>query len=410
MIAPRWEFEKANPRSVRRDPFEAEFFTGEEENEEVFGRTDSLVREAIQNSLDARIDGRPAEVRFALSRPENEVPAARLVPYLLGLPRHMQALGNEVLRLEPFLPMTWLVVEDFNTKGLIGDPARSSDPDTYPEREAFYWFWRNVGRSGKSGTDRGRWGLGKTVFPATSRINALFGLTVRHDDGRALLMGQAVTKSHDLDGRSYEPEAFFHACEAGSPIQMPVENSGVIRRFIEDFRLQRGLAQPGLSVVVPYPFATLKATELLRSVIVHYFVAIARGELVVRVEGPDLPEQRIDAGTIRERALELEWKGRRAEKKHAPPPFDLVDRALAAQKNSLDSLKRAGTSKVPEWHEDLFPEGMRDRLRADLQAQKPIAVRVPMTVELKSGGLTDCFFDVNDPLKARSIGLISAVL
>src|SRR5262245_16905575 len=77
MSEPRWEFEKANPRSVRRDPFEAEFFTGEEENEEVFGRTDSLVREAIQNSLDARIDDRPAEVRFALSHSETAVPTAR---------------------------------------------------------------------------------------------------------------------------------------------------------------------------------------------------------------------------------------------------------------------------------------------------------------------------------------------
>ena len=394
MIEPLWEFEKANPRSVRRDPFEAEFFTGEEENEEVFGRTDSLVREAIQNSLDARIDDRPAEVRFALSRSETAVPTARLDSYLRGLPRHMQALGNDVLRQPPFAPMTWLVVEDFNTKGLIGDPARSSDPDTNPEREAFYWFWRNVGRSGKSGTDRGRWGLGKTVFPATSRINALFGLTVRHDDGRALLMGQAVTKSHDLDGRSYEPEAFFHACEPGSLIQMPVEDSGVIRRFIEDFRLQRGLAQPGLSVVVPYPFATLKASELLRSVIVHYFVAIMRGHLVVRVEGPDCPERIVDASTIRERALELVWDGRRAEKKHAAPPFELVKRALDAQRNGLVELKRAGTTRVPEWNEDLFPDGLREQLRADLQAEKPIALRVPMTVEMKVGGLKDCFFDV----------------
>src|SRR5262249_60127015 len=114
MNEPLWEFEKANPRSVRRDPFEAEFFTGEEETEEVFGRTDSLVREAIQNSLDARVDDRPAEVRFALSQPETALPTTRLDPYLRGLTRHMHSLGNEVLREPPFAPMTWLVVEDFN--------------------------------------------------------------------------------------------------------------------------------------------------------------------------------------------------------------------------------------------------------------------------------------------------------
>lgn len=405
MVQPRWEFEKVNPRSVRRDPFEAEFFTGEEETEEVYGRTDSLVREAIQNSLDARIDDRPAEVRFALSQPEAAVPPDRLAPYLEGLTRHMQALGNEVLREEPFPPMTWLAIEDFNTRGLTGDPARSSDPDAHPEREAFYWFWRNVGRSGKSGTDRGRWGLGKTVFPATSRINALFGLTVRYDDRRALLMGQAVTKSHDLDGRSYEPEAFFHACESGSPVQMPVEDEVVIRRFIRDFRLRRTLDQPGLSVVVPYPFPTLKAIELLRSVIVHYFVAILRGELIVRIEGPGIPERVIDASTIRELAHGLEWTGRRAEKKHAPPPLDLVERALSRQKEGLASLKCAGDTRVPEWNAGLFPDGLRQSLIDDLQENRPIALRVPLTVELKAGGIEECFFDVfieRDPALQRS--------
>jgi hypothetical protein len=42
---------------VRRDAFEAECCTGDEGRDEVFGRIDAPVREAIQNSLNARRNG-----------------------------------------------------------------------------------------------------------------------------------------------------------------------------------------------------------------------------------------------------------------------------------------------------------------------------------------------------------------
>lgn len=391
----RWEFEKANPRSVRRDPFEAEFFTGEEESEEVFGRTDSLVREAIQNSLDARTsDHLPAIVRFAISNSGDELRSDRAQPYLLGLLSHMRELGNETLSGSVPPAMSWLAVEDFNTRGLTGEPSRSSDPIQDPEKEAFYWFWRNVGRSGKSGTDRGRWGLGKTVFPATSRINAMYGLTIRSDDHRALLMGQAVTKSHDLNGESFEPEAFFHDAAQSSAIQMPCEDPKRIAAFVEDFNLRRHEGQPGLSIVVPYPFQRLQAKEILRSVIVHYFLAILRGQLVVSVEGPGCPERTVNRDSLQTIAMELDWNGRRAEKKHSPPPFDLAIWAIEKQSTLIDTLNRAGQTRVPEWSAELFPEGMQERLRSELQQGARVALRIPMTVELKDNGLTECYFDV----------------
>ena len=395
-IGPFWEFERVNPRNVRRDPFEAAFFTGEEESEEVYGRTDSLVREALQNSLDARIDERPAIVRFAISNHAQILPAEAALRYLHGLPEHLHVLGNEFVSERSLThPMTWLVVEDFNTRGLTGDPARTSDPAEAPEQEAFYWFWRNVGRSGKGGTDRGRWGLGKTVFPAASAINALFGLTIRHDDQRTLLMGQAITKAHTLDGIDYQPEAFFHDGRRDGGVQMPCEDSAWLSQFVDDFSLRRSGGKPGLSVVVPYPFPRLKARELLRSVVVHYFLAIMKGELVVRVEGPDCPETVLDCETIRAIADGIQWdQRRRAQKKHAPPPFDFVEWAIAQQKAGLSSLNLAGQRLVPEWSDELFPTGLRERLRGELSAGHRICVRVPMTVELKQGAAEESAFDV----------------
>ena len=395
-IRPLWEFEKVNPRNVRRDPFEAAFFAGEEESEEVYGRTDSLVREVLQNSLDARIDERPAEVRFAISLPSQRLALDIASRYLHGLPEHLEVMENEIVNARSGTPpMTWLAIEDFNTRGLTGDPARTSDPSEDAEREAFYWFWRNIGRSGKGGTDRGRWGLGKTVFPAASAINALFGLTIRHDDERRLLMGQAVTRAHTLNSVDYQPEAFFHDNRVGDGVQMPCEDPAWLSQFVDDFSLKRRGGQPGLSVVVPYPFSRLKAKELLRSVVVHYFLAIIRGELIVRVEGPDCPETVLNRDTIRMVTDGIEWDNRRrAQKKHAAPPFDLVEWAIETKKTDIRSLNLAGRTRVPEWTDELFPTGLREQLRGELSAGQRICARVPMTVELKQGVFQETAFDV----------------
>ena len=57
-----------------------------------------------------------------------------------------------------------------------------------------FYFWRNRGRSKKSEDSRGRWGLGKLVFPHSSQINTFFGLTKRDDDKESYLMGTADLK------------------------------------------------------------------------------------------------------------------------------------------------------------------------------------------------------------------------
>src|SRR5436305_1999742 len=72
-------------------------------------------------------------------------------------------------------------------------------------------FWRRVSRSHKGGDKDGSWGLGKIVFPASSKIRTFFGFTVRNDDENLtpLLMGQAVLRHHVLKGIEYAPIGLF---------------------------------------------------------------------------------------------------------------------------------------------------------------------------------------------------------
>jgi hypothetical protein len=92
----------------------------------------------------------------------------------------------------------YLLIEDFRHARADRRPAL--DPELEPDGEEtkndFFYFWRNVGRSSKGEVDRGRWGLGKAVFTVASRVRTIFGITRRFDDGRSLLLGQSVLKTH----------------------------------------------------------------------------------------------------------------------------------------------------------------------------------------------------------------------
>ncbi|MBK8979626.1 MAG: hypothetical protein IPM29_27320 [Planctomycetes bacterium] len=388
-----WQFETSSRRLVSRDPFEAAFFTGEDDEDQVFARTDVLIRESIQNSMDAGLGHAPVRVRLALSSSAAALPAERATAYLDGLAPHLHALGNRTVTPRRTPPMEFLVIEDFGTRGLDGDPARTDDPALdHPAKEDFYWFWRNVGRSGKRGEDRGRWGLGKTVFQATSLINTVLGLTIRRD-GRTLLMGQAVTRIHSLGNEKYHPEGFFCCPARSKDIQLPFEDPPTLARFRADFGLQRR-NETGLSLVVPYPPERLSAKALLKSAISHYFLPILRGQLQVEVEGPDQPHVLVDVRTVRDVASALDWDSNARKRHHPRPPFDLAEWAIERQLQGMPhELYLAGQRTAPQWSESLFPEATLHALRELFAAGSRIAVRVPMTVETNTGKLLPTSFD-----------------
>jgi hypothetical protein len=201
--------------------------------------------------------------------------------------------------------MSYLCVEDFGTRGLCGNYHQFDDPEEGgEEKNDFYYFWRNVGRSKKSDNDRGRWGLGKTVFPAVSRINSYFGITVRAEDQKRLLMGQSVLKLHKIRNQRRSPYGYFGKFDDdGFPL--PIEAGRFIDQFCSDFRVQRGNGT-GLSVVIPYPEKDLSHEGVLQSSIRHYFYPIMAGHLIVEVVR-DGRLQTVTAEKIRDVAERLSW-------------------------------------------------------------------------------------------------------
>lgn len=309
---PVWRFGRMSPSQINQDPVQGEFFTAAADLPE------RLVRESIQNSLDARRGTETVEVRFAFGRSGHSLTKRAAKPYVEGLERHLNALadartapggsgGDEkeeeaLFRAWELLekPLEYLVVEDFGTTGLVGDPSANGEMESGND---FWGFFRSVGISPKSEDAAGSWGLGRWVFPDASGLNAYIGLTRSHDQETKLLMGLAMLKTHHVDDQKYPPYGFFAAFSDKDDddwLPLPVATNGAngdfIERFENDFDLRRR-DEPGLSIVVPHPHEDLTCKALERAVVTQYFRPILRGDLKVRIRN-SVEEVLIDGSTL----------------------------------------------------------------------------------------------------------------
>jgi len=358
-----WRFNPMSPGDLNVDPIEHEFFA----TETLGGITDALVREAIQNSLDAAAEEN-VRVRFCLGRAE----APTRARYLDGLWPHAEA-AHQWSAVLPGRgdPLRFLAVEDEGTRGLQGDPSQYEDDAGSGARNDFYYFWRNVGRSRKESTERGRWGLGKTVFAAASRLNAFFGLTVRRTERHALLMGQAVLRIHRVGDRRCRPYGYYgrHA----DSFTMPLDDPGAGEMFVQSFGLQR--RGPGLSIVIPYPDEEITAEGLIESVLRHYFHPLLVGNLEVEIE-----EKGGAFLVLRANGLEREIH-RRDQLRPLLPLIELERWGLDPEQEAVAVLAAPDAGHAPKLTEDLFRAADVERLRRRFDECRRVALHVRLPIE-----------------------------
>ncbi|MHA7836110.1 MAG: hypothetical protein ACX98W_01470 [bacterium] len=368
-----------NRAELNSNPIEGEFFTPQ-------GVADALVRETIQNSLDAKLPGsrEPVHVHFKYSRRVRQLSPADAAPYLSGIAPHLRALSNLVEVPATASGMPFLTIEDFGTRGLSGSPEQADDDDAGATKNNFYYFWRNIGRSAKEEHDRGRWGLGKTVFPACSGINSFFGLTRRHDDQKALLMGQSVLQVHKVDGERCSPYGYFADFEPTGGFARPIEDSGLIDRFCVDFGLHRG-SSPGLSIVIPYPDPELKHMDLVRSAIVQYFHPIISGGLAVTfdLEGEEIALNSRTIDDVTDRVMSDSPRHQR-ERDALHNLYEMARWAQGLANEDRLVLEPAGRSGAPRWDESLFPANQLADIQRRFEQGEPIAIRARVHVKRKS--------------------------
>jgi hypothetical protein len=246
---------------------------------EMFDRDDypyseTFVREAIQNSLDARDDeDKPVFVRFTF---HNERLAKRS-RFLSQAIKHRKEAGLSVPELWESDRISWIVVEDSNTKGLLGDLS---------ERKGDFWgYWLNFGLSNKTGTGRGGRGIGRVTFLIASQMHSVIGLTRRHDDQKLAGCGMCVLKADQYGSDFKSTHAYLAASETGSTYQLH-DSEAFHSQLVEAFQLAPYTTDPsrsGLSLIIPYPHKELDEEGILAAAVDHFSPAILNGSLIVEV-------------------------------------------------------------------------------------------------------------------------------
>jgi hypothetical protein len=376
----QWHYVQLEPHLKTREAMQGEFFSAES----IKNAAHALVRESIQNSLDQR-DGGSVRIRIHLSGNDGAVSSELIQKYLNGATEHLNAEGNGLTDTPSNGDRCqFVVIEDFNTTGLKGDPLQWHDVPGI--KNHFYFFFRAEGRSGKSETDRGRWGIGKFVFPRSSRIKSFFGLTIRSDDHKRLLMGQAILRSHMLGDTPYSPDGWFGLPDKKGLV-LPFEDAELIDRFCADFKISR-TTEPGLSIVIPFCDEDLTCESFVEAVTREYFLSILSGDLSVEI---DMFDRYIllDAESLPDMAEALMETA-----KDLPSLVKLAKWSLNAPE-PIPELICPGIDGAIKWTVDLIPPTLAAAATEILQSGEPLALKVPLKIrEKKKKAPQDSYFRV----------------
>lgn len=369
---PCWSFTPFRPGVRARESQVEKFFKSDATD-----RVKSVVREGIQNSLDAA-EQDVINVRICLGH----TTAAEIAPYAQNLFGHLGAEGvrkklNDIP--QPDEDVTFLSFEDFNTSGLGGDPNQwAPDPDAH---NPFFNFFRGEGVSDKVESKRGRHGVGKMVFTVASRAHCMFAVTSTQDNP-PLLMGTSTLALHERDGSQYHPDGWYGVLTPANADEIdkyvaPVTDPGQIEKFCTTFSLDRETL-PGVSIVVPWLDQAFDRATLIHAVVDGYFWPILKGGLTVEIIA-DGQTTMVDAKTIVEIAEELT-----EDREAVLANLALAQWAIQLPASDIPASEPPQANGAQTWLPNLIPEQLLEQLQTKQEADENFALKVPLHIRRKS--------------------------
>jgi hypothetical protein len=351
-----WTFSRQEFNSVDQEVTEDDQF-----NTEAVPGAEALVREATQNSQDARLKDSqtPVLLRIQSVGPSTGIDASFLRALVEGLYPHLEASRFDPSTISKE-PAAALVIEDFGTEGLTGATDDDDDKGNYRS------FWFRHGGSSKTGNKNGRWGLGKLVFPMASTCRCFFGLTIREGSSMPLLLGQAVLRTHRLKGFKLRPHGHFGMLKDSR--LTPISDQPFIDRFRKGLGLTRK-GETGLSVVVPYPAEIPDQEKLLRFVIGNYAYPILTNRLVVEVMG-----ERVDRASIHKIGRDI-----------LDPGFiEFIEAIHTAERRTLFQIKEVPYHNGYRLTDEEFGQDLH-KLRTKYASGELVGMRLPVKLSRKDG-------------------------
>ncbi len=371
----KWFFQALLPGQVETDVTQRDQFSNDEVD-----LAETIVREAIQNSLDAAVD-EPANIRVSfrwLNKSHGLLPEF-MKNILDGQLPHAKKAGLIIEEID-FNNPTALIIEDFGTRGLTG-ALTTKDDDNFSD------FWRRHGKSHKTGKHRGRWGLGKLVYSITSRVGVFFGATVRLGDTGIYIMGQTVLNLRTIDNKVYPPHAFFSDIQNQGDLYrelpVPLIDQGLVGHFITQFSLNR-VGNPGLSVIIPFPNLEFNSDVMIPVAIINYFYPVITGQLILHFDNVE-----INSSNIRSLA-------HRYAKKNITDIdelFDFIEEIFIAEKKQHYAIS-------PDWlkdgklgENDFNPDDL-EVIRKEFAEGKLVGITLPVSIKTKDKQIKNTSFSV----------------
>lgn len=249
------------------------------------GSWESLIRECIQNSLDAVLDReQPVKVRF-----EFKELTMKNYSNFFELRKHIKAsLENFPTARRQYGPMLeyfdtinqncqyamgYLQISDFNTKGMNYD-ANNDSCD-------FSAFVRGLGVHGGDLNSSGRggsFGLGKSAIYKMSPIRTMFVSTYTAQNQYAF-EGISLLTTHYIDGQKVSHIGYYDN-QDGNPITNPDDIPNRFMRKPEP----NGLTLSGTDIMVMARKEDAgDVNQITKNVLTHYWLSILRNKLVVEI-------------------------------------------------------------------------------------------------------------------------------
>jgi len=298
---------------------------------EVSGALVSIGREPPQNSTDnpnPTLNKPTVKMRYSIFEIHDDL----LLKYLPQNPwaDHITSRENsDVVDCESVReylsgsPIRVLVIEDYNTTGIIGNPNQykptydvNGEIDQSTQDNIFYWFMRAIMQSRERPGRGGSWGLGKLASPLASSARTFFCVTKQYDTGDRLLAGQAVVKQHQRFGELHESDLYFAEDELQTPTNLyswvPISDESQIDEFCNLFRVDR--VDPGTSLVIPFATeddhgSVSEISEIAKCVVANWTVPILDGRLELEFVGLDGKLRSVNPKNLRKLILEggISW-------------------------------------------------------------------------------------------------------
>jgi hypothetical protein len=379
----QWFFRKKSKGEVERDPGWDEYFTSNRSTEE------SLVREAIQNSLDAHANSeslesksQPARVRIYYSGKTKALKKSLYSKYLAEAKEHYLAEDCKIGMI-PDGDCPYVVIEDFNTTGLTGHI--DWDYTNSKRKPPYYRFLWSENQSEKGEGTRGRWGIGKVVFPIASKLRSFFAYSIREfDKPREILCGKALLSYHTVNNTRYTADGWWGVKDSGEA--RPETSADEIADFKKAFNISR-TTESGLSVVVPY-VKEIDWLEIQRVLVENYMVSFIKGDLNVELENGDGEKVIFDSEHLAEIETFLQNLAKQdPEAKMLLQAFSMICEGLTAP---MEFKLNLYDGECPDWQDQIFDDSTISKIREQLDKMeddgitgRPVTIIVPMRIAEK---------------------------